>query len=86
MLDFVAIDKPAHFRSSTLHQWLIKWAGLTTATLSPKDWFQRAHQDGHFLWMPAPALAEVAVEQLCESRHTRPWNSHIVVVPRLMTG
>jgi hypothetical protein len=86
MLDFVPIDKPAHERSAKLHDWLVGWAGRETEMLTPKDWFHRAHQDGNFLWIPAPALAEVAMEQLCESRHTRPWNSHIVVIPLLMTG
>jgi hypothetical protein len=86
MLDFAPIDRPAHFRSSTLHKWLIKWAGLATVTVSPKDWLHRAHQDGHLLWIPASTLAEVAVEQLRESQHTCAWNSHIVVFPRLCCG
>ena len=38
------------------------------------------------IWAPPPAVANVAIELLCEVRHVHPWNSHIVIVPSLMTA
>ncbi len=38
-----------------------------------------------FLWHPAPAAAEAALEELCMSRHKRPSFAHIFACPRLFT-
>lgn len=38
-----------------------------------------------FLWVPPPALADVALEELTKSRHKRSRLNHIIIVPRLMT-
>ncbi len=37
------------------------------------------------MWHPPPALADVAVEELEESRHKRKHLNHVFVSPRLMT-
>ncbi len=39
---------------------------------------------GKFVWMPPPAAADVAVEELRKARHKRQESYHIFVVPRLM--
>ena len=41
---------------------------------------------GIFVWCPAPAAAQVAVEQLREARNKRTESLHIVVLPRLFTS
>ena len=38
------------------------------------------------MWAPAPCVAEVALEQLCEAKHVHPGTSHLFVCPSLMTG
>ena len=38
-----------------------------------------------FVWSPAPALADVMLDELEEARHKRKQHNHIVVIPRLMT-
>jgi hypothetical protein len=43
---------------------------------SKEDWF---------VWHPAPAVADIAMEELSESRHERSHLSHIILFPRLMT-
>ena len=43
------------------------------------------YQTGCYLWAPAPALAELACEELRKSRNKRQDSSHIFVCPRLMT-
>jgi hypothetical protein len=54
--------------------------------LDAGQWFTLPfHQDGHFVWTPPPAVADVAVERLAEAFHIRPWNTHVIVVPTLMT-
>lgn len=37
-----------------------------------------------FLWTPPPAAADVALEELCKSRHKRTDTYHVVVIPRIM--
>jgi hypothetical protein len=72
-----------------LETWIWSWwndkQGELLA-LEPLGWFDEGQQDGNFLWCPPPAAANVVVEQLREARHKRPQCTHIVVVPRLMTG
>jgi hypothetical protein len=59
---------------------------LAPTFLEPEGWFDDGHKRGNFIWSPAPAAAEVVVEQLGRARLKRPQSLHIVVVPRLMTG
>ena len=43
------------------------------------------YKNGKYLWAPAPAAAEAAVEELRNSRHKRTFPTHLFIVPRLMT-
>jgi hypothetical protein len=87
MLGYVPIHKSALERSDGLERWLLSWFGVDQAeTLGPDGWFHKAHGNGTWIWHPPPAAAEVAVEQLCDTRHARPWNSHLFVCPALMTS
>ena len=55
--------------------------------MEPEDWFGKAHtSDGFFVWAPPPAIADVVCYQLAEAIHVRPWNTHVVVIPSLMTA
>jgi hypothetical protein len=55
--------------------------------LEPDSWFTRPfHEDGIFVWTPAPAIADVALELLAESHQIRPWNTHVFLGPGLMTN
>jgi hypothetical protein len=87
MQDFCPLHKTGLERSPVLKTW------LTTATkllkpvfLEPEDWFLQGQGAGNFIWSPAPAAADVVVEQLGKARHKRPCSLHLVVAPRLMTG
>ena len=55
---------------------------------TPKDWFHEVFQDpnGRWIWCPPPALAKVAVEQLCEVKHVFPESRHLFLCPAVMTG
>jgi hypothetical protein len=39
-----------------------------------------------FLWTPAPAASQYAVEQLRKARHRRQSSMHVMVIPRLFTS
>ena len=55
--------------------------------LQPFQWLLEPHDtDGNFLWTPPPAIADVAVFQMAEAIHVRPWNTHVVILPGLMTS
>lgn len=60
--------------------------GVNTRVLDPWGWFTDAHSFGSFIWIPPPALVDVAVEQLGKARHKQPECLHLIVLPRLMTG
>jgi hypothetical protein len=55
--------------------------------LSPEGWFHDAYFTGDYIWSPSPALAGMALEEMCDARHVRPWNnSHVFICPSLMTA
>jgi hypothetical protein len=86
MRSHIPINRTAFERSPALLNWIQGWADtLEAQVLSPKDWFHRAHQGGNCIWSPAPAVADAALEQLCEARHTQPWRAHVFVCPTLLT-
>ena len=86
-LKFVPLNKTAFQRHSRLQEWICEaLPGGLWQTLSTEEWFTTGLTEGRFIWTPAPAIAEVAVEKLCEARHIRPWCSHVFVCPALMTA
>jgi hypothetical protein len=71
VLDFICnIMQGEPFVWLQAHQWL----------LDPHD------VDDNYLWTSPPVIADVAVYQLTEAVHIRPWNTHVVVLPGLMTA
>ena len=87
MLSFVPLNKGVDVRSQELVAWFSDtFVDTHFQALTPKGWFLEAHETGNFIWTPPPAAADVALEQLCESRHVRPWNTHLFLCPALMTG
>ncbi|KAL7557611.1 hypothetical protein ACA910_013076 [Epithemia clementina (nom. ined.)] len=53
--------------------------------LTPEDWFYLPQDsNGLFIWCPPPCLGDVAVYQMAESFHMRPWNTHVLVIPLIM--
>ena len=87
MEEYCPLHESAFERSPELKTWLTAATKtLDSVFLEPNDWFLRGQGFGNFVWSPAPAAADVVVEQLGKARHKRPSSSHLIVVPRLMTG
>jgi hypothetical protein len=89
MMEYVPLHLSALDRSPGLLAWILSWyRGQDLEVLEPDGWFADAldRPMSHCLWTPAPAAADVAVEQLCYARLKRSWGTHIVVVPRLLTS
>jgi len=90
LISYVPLHLTAQERSPRVVEWIKSWwadelGGLQV--LSPEGWFDQAQkEDGAFLWLPAPAAADVVGEMLGEAKIKRPYAAHVVVVPRLMTG
>jgi len=86
MLSFVPLNRSAGERSPKLASWLRECLPSVDLTqLEPEGWFKEGQLDGDFLWLPPPAIADVALELLCETRHRRPWNTHLFACPAIMT-
>jgi hypothetical protein len=89
ILEFVPLHLTALERSNKLETWIRSWWDDERGelqTLTPEGWFEEGQQEGNFLWVPPPAAADVVGELLGEAKHKRPYCTHLVVVPRLMTG
>ena len=86
MLFHVPLNRHCEERQPGVVPWLKSncddriWVDTT-----PTDWFDGIFNKGNFVWTPPPCIADVAVDQLCDSVHIRPRNSHIFVCPALMT-
>jgi hypothetical protein len=87
MLVHIPLNEDAFSRSPALRDWLLlECPGSAWEVLSVEGWFNRGHQVGNYVWAPSPAVADAALDQLCESRHTRPGNAHMFVCPALLTA
>jgi hypothetical protein len=86
MLEFVPLHEGLDSRGFQLVQWFAEASGEGWKILEPKEWFHEVHtSEGKYIWCPPPAIADAALEQLCESRHMRPGGAHIFLCPALMT-
>ena len=85
---FLPLDASAFQRRPSLRTWISDVCGDIgeLAWLEPEHWYTRGHTSDACIWAPPPAAADAALEQLCISRHKRPFNFHLIVVPRLFTG
>jgi hypothetical protein len=89
MLEFVPLHKTVLERQPKAAKDFLRYitAEEPLTYLSPEDWYTTAlDSDGIFVWTPPPAVADAAITQLAESIHIRPWNTHIVLLPTLMTS
>ena len=89
VLDFVPLHLSALERSPEVEKWIRSWWDEKRGeleSLTPEGWFEAGQTEGCFLWSPPPAATDAVVDQLGEARHKRPYCTHVVVVPRLMTG
>ena len=92
MLEYVPLHQTVTSRQPRINVWVESWLPGDRTKLfwmSPEDWFDKAFslKDGStMVWCPAPAAADVAVEQMAKSQLKRPCNTHIVIVPRILTS
>jgi hypothetical protein len=78
-----AVERQGQGLVNWVESWLsslgpIKW-------LSPKDWFLSGHTRPLCVWFLAPGAAKTALEQLGKATHKRGENTHLVIIPRLLT-
>jgi hypothetical protein len=90
MMSFVPLHKSVIQRSPKLLNWMWSWLGDKSgkhkvSLLQPEDWPSAHAQGGMYVWTPPPAAAEVALKWLGQSIHKRPYNTHDILLPRLMT-
>jgi hypothetical protein len=91
MMSFVPLLLRAVDRSAELLPWIWPWCGdkegkRQVSLLQPEDWAS-AHEDGGvFVWSPPPAAVDAALEWLGQSIHKRPYSTHVILIPRLMTS
>jgi len=88
-LNYVSLHQSALDRQgSSLISWALSWfTGTDKPTiLSPNDWYTKGHKHSTCIWIPPPAAADVALEQMALSIHKRPKHIHLILVPRLFTS
>ncbi len=88
MSSFIPLHLSAIEREAGITEWVKSWASNLPGGLhflEPEGWLDK-HERATYVWTPPPAAASTAVEWLATSIHKRPYSSHIVIVPRLMTA
>lgn len=92
MLSFVPLHLSAFERSRGLSEWLLTeclgegWNNHEVVNLEASDWPQVLGNGKTYIWTPAPAIADVAVEYMAQAIHKRTKSTHIFICPRLMTA
>ena len=90
MLDFVPLHLTVDQRQPRVISSLLRRLVDDTDqvhVLKMNDWFSKpTDNNGVFVWLPPPCLADVAVFTMAEAWHVRPWNTHIFIAPSLMSG
>jgi hypothetical protein len=88
-LSFLPLNETVLERAPGFQQGLSKGlVGQGQKWLGKEKWFDVAYEDdcGKFVWCPLPALADVALEQICEVKHVHLNTTHIFLCPALMTA
>ena len=91
MLSFVPLHLSAFDRSSDIQEWLRSVldlegeGGEVVKILKPSEWPESHNYRATFVWVPPPAIADVAAEFMAQAIHKRPSSTHIFLCPRLMT-
>jgi len=84
-LSHVPLNKGAFARHEPLKKWLMEaLPGKGWEVLDEDGWFQKAYKNpgGKFIWAPAPCVAHICMEQMCEVRYIHPDLSHVLYVQR----
>jgi hypothetical protein len=87
-LEFVALHQNALERQGrSLKDWILSWfqGNKEPLFLTPEDWFIQGHTHPTCVWLPPPAAAATALEQVAFSIHKRPKHLHLILIPRLLT-
>ena len=66
-------------------EWYILGHGISGGAVNPDNVWMPAYEQSTKMWVPPPAAAFEAIEELSRSRHMDPMVSHLFVCPRLMT-
>jgi len=87
-LKHIPLNETAVERQPELGRVIKGWSDHAWELAHPEDWFHetRVRHETNWIWSPAPCLARIALDELCETRHMFPYSSHIFVCPALMTG
>jgi hypothetical protein len=88
-LEFVSLHRSAIDRQGQgLVNWVLSWfSGKDQPIfLEAEDWYTTGHIHSTCFWSPPPAAADVALEQMAFSIHKRPYHTHLVMIPHLLTS
>ena len=85
MLTYVPLNETAFSRQANFEPWLRSTLFGDWTTLDATGWYDEGQRPEQFIWAPAPASADAALDRLCEAKHIRPEGSHVFVCPALLT-
>ena len=88
-LKYIPLNETVFERSSLAQSTITRqWLDNSWKLANPVDWFHSVflNPKGKWIWCPPPALAKVAVEQLCKVKLVFSKTQHVFVCPALMTA
>ena len=68
-----------------VEDWFWRAHDIVGGSLNSDGVWTPSYKAGIFVWLPAPAAGQVAIEQLREARNKRTNSLHVFVLPRLFT-
>ena len=87
LLDWIRSWVPAKdLEVLTYEDWFLRGHGVQGGAKNSEGlWIPEESKERWYLWMPPPAIADVALDELIASRHKRPHLNHVFICSRLMT-
>jgi len=65
--------------------WFWRAHDIDGGFINPDGLWTPKYRTGLFVWFPAPASGQVAVEQLREARNKRTQSLHVIIIPRMFS-
>ena len=78
-----ALHKNESIEFLSVEDWFWRAHDISGGHINPDGIWTPNYKSGVFVWLPAPAGGQVAVEQLRETRNKRTKSLHVFVIPRL---
>ena len=65
--------------------WFVRGHDHKGGSVDKSNFWQWTIQKGNYVWLPPPAAADAAIEEIRKARMKRQCSTHVIVIPKLFT-